>query len=356
MTTYNHQKYIGQAIQSVLAQTFTNFEFIIVNDGSTDNTDKIIKSYLFDNRIKYIYQDNQGASLACNQGIVNSRGKYIALMSGDDVCYDQRLEKQYHYLQETNFKVVFSWVNIINEKGNFSKKHEAKANVFNHNKTRAEILNYFFFKGNCFCAVTAFIERESILKAGLFNLSSIQLQDFDMWIKLLKDNEFSILPQKLLMYRIRGNTDNLSSSVNVLRVNFEAYQVYKCMFENVCIDLFKNAFCKSIVRSNFQDGIEYDIEKAFLYLKHEIPFVRSIGVEKLFDLLQNQCVLFVAKEKYNFRLASLYDLTQNRNMVNVRQFVDIKRDIYWSLCKKLSSLINIFKGTILKWYGLFFKP
>ena len=99
--------------------------------------------------------------------------------------------------------------------------------MFNHNKTRAEILNYFFFKGNCFCAVTAFIERESILKAGLFNLSSIQLQDFDMWIKLLKDNEVSILPKKLIKYRIRGNIDNLSSSVNILRTNFEAYQVYK---------------------------------------------------------------------------------------------------------------------------------
>ncbi|MBC1296726.1 glycosyltransferase family 2 protein, partial [Nostoc sp. UCD122] len=97
MTTYNHDKYIGEAVESILNQTYTNFELIIVNDGSNDKTDEIIRKFR-DERITYIYQENQGTSSAINRAILNSRGKYIAFMSGDDICYPHRLETQYNYL------------------------------------------------------------------------------------------------------------------------------------------------------------------------------------------------------------------------------------------------------------------
>src|SRR5579872_7310553 len=86
LITYNHEKYIAEAIQSILDQTFTDFELIIVNDGSTDKTEEIIKSFN-DKRINYIYQKNQGPSVTTNVGIMAAKGKYIAIMPGDDVCY-----------------------------------------------------------------------------------------------------------------------------------------------------------------------------------------------------------------------------------------------------------------------------
>ncbi|MCX8124968.1 MAG: glycosyltransferase family 2 protein [Spirochaetes bacterium] len=95
MTTYNHEKYIAEAVQRLLDQTFEDFELIIVNDGSTDKTEEMIKSF-DDKRIRYIYQENMGPSAAANTAIKNARGKYIALMSGDDVCYPKRLEVQYN--------------------------------------------------------------------------------------------------------------------------------------------------------------------------------------------------------------------------------------------------------------------
>jgi glycosyltransferase involved in cell wall biosynthesis len=332
MTTYNHQKYVEEAIQSILDQTFTDFELIIVNDGSTDNTDKIINKFISDSKVHYISQENQGTSLAINQGILQSKGKYIALMSGDDICYPNRLENQYQCLQEKQVKVIFTWVDIIDDNGNFIQQNRSTEGLFNHeNKTSAEILNYFFFHGNYLCAITALIERAEILKSGLFNLSLIQLQDFDMWTKLLKQNEIFILPLKLAKYRIRNNSGNLSSSANTLRVKFEMYQIYRHVLNDISIDLFKDAFHKDIKRKDFQDGIEYEIEKAFLYLKHQFPFIRSIGVEKLFNLLQDSLVLAVAKEKYNFSLPHLYKLTQDKYMINSQQFISSKREIYWSI-------------------------
>ena len=129
LVTYQHEKYIAEAIQSILDQTFEDFELVIVNDGSTDRTDEIIKTFL-DSRITYIYQENQGPSIASNNGILTSRGKYTALISGDDVCYPQRLEVQYKYLNDSGKKIAFSWIDVINDDSQLLKEHFIQ-NYFN---------------------------------------------------------------------------------------------------------------------------------------------------------------------------------------------------------------------------------
>ena len=105
MTTYNHEKYVGEATESVLKQTFDNIELVIVNDGSRDNTEKVIKKFN-DERIVYIYQENQGPSIAANNAILASRGKYIAIMSGDDVSLPLRIERQLNEYQKLGDKFL----------------------------------------------------------------------------------------------------------------------------------------------------------------------------------------------------------------------------------------------------------
>ena len=117
MTTYNHEKYVGEATESVLKQTFDNIELVIVNDGSRDNTEKVIKKFN-DERIVYIYQENQGPSIAANNAILASRGKYIAIMSGDDVSHPLRIERQLNEYQKQATKGVFSHCNFIDDDNN----------------------------------------------------------------------------------------------------------------------------------------------------------------------------------------------------------------------------------------------
>ena len=213
MTTYNHEKYIGEAIESVINQTVEDFELIIVNDGSTDKTEEIIKTFK-DTRINYIYQENQGPSAALNTSIVSAKGKYIALMSGDDICYPHRLESQYNCLLKSDQKIIFSWVDFIDENSQiFSGEPYLKQGWFNRfNKTRAEMLRHFFEQGNYLHGVTPFLERKILIESSLYHLTSIQAQDFYMSIKLLgKGYELFILPEKLLKYRVTGRNLSLSN-------------------------------------------------------------------------------------------------------------------------------------------------
>lgn len=339
MITYNHEKYIAESIQSVLDQTFTDFELIIVNDGSTDKTDEIIRTFK-DPRISYICQENQGPSVASNNAILTAKGKYIALMSGDDVCNPQRLEKQYFYATTTKYSVLFSWVDFIDDSGRLMARNHSADNYFNlKNKSSPEILRHFFFKGNYFCAPTAFIRKDLLLEAGLFCATSIQLQDFDLWVKLLSGNEFYICTDNLLKYRKRKRGFNLSSKKNILRTNFETCQIYRHIFDSIGTTLFKEAFCHFLQRKDFETRLEYEIEKSFLYFNHDLPFIRTIGVERLFKLLQDREVLTIAVEKYNFGLPSLYEIMQDERQIDRNYFLSFRRVLYEN-CLKFISIIR----------------
>ncbi|MDH6099002.1 glycosyltransferase [Anabaenopsis sp. FSS-46] len=317
MTTYNHEKYIGEAIESILNQTFSNFELIIVNDGSNDRTHEIIQQFK-DERITYIYQENQGTSRALNRAILASRGKYVAFMSGDDICYPNRLAIQYNYLLNSGQKIVFSWVEFIDDNSNIHLgEHISKTSSNHPNRSRTEILRYLFFNCNYINAVTGFIIRDLLVDAGLFNLASLQLQDFEMWIKLVKKYEIHILPEKLIKYRIRDNQANLCMNpANQPRTEFELYQIYKDIFNNVSVEMFKQSFSNEIRNINFSGHIEYKLEQAFIYLKHNLHYIRAVGAEKLFRLLQNEQILNIAQQKYNFSLTEFYSITKNLDFIN----------------------------------------
>lgn len=323
---YQHEKYIAEAIQSILDQTFTDFELIVVNDGSTDRTDEIIRSFQ-DDRIIYIYQENQGPSAAANNGILASSAKYIALMSGDDVCYPQRLAVEYQHLHDSGNRVVFSWVDFIDDDSQpFVGEHFAQ-DFFNHpQRSRAEMLNWFFMKGNYLCAVTALVEKEILVECGLFNPVLIQQQDFEMWVEIVKKHDISLLGDKLVKYRVRSGDNNLSSDpTNSVRSIFEGYQLYRKILNNTPIELFRESFSEAIDRREIAEGDSYELAKAFIYLNHDLTLLRHIGIEKLFDLLQSERTLRFAKSKYNFGLPELYALTKDADITNSRLQTELAR-------------------------------
>ncbi len=327
LITYNHEKYIKEAIYSVLSQTFQDYELIIVNDGSTDATDLIIKRILErenNPKIRYIYQENQGVSSALNTAILNAKGKYIASMSGDDVCYPHRLERQMQFIRETGAKIVFSWVDIIDDNSNIiTEKHRSNI-IFNQpHRSRIELLKYFFFNCNYINAVTGLIERDLLIKAGLYCLTSIQLQDFDMWVKLAKKYDIYMLTEKLVKYRIQDNNNNLSASEpdKLNRSYFEYQQIYRTFFDDFSMDLFKQVFVNEIKLKNFSSNIHYELEKAFIYLLHKAPHIQIIGREKLYHLLQDEFILKIAQSEYNFGLPDLFELTKNFDFWNYKQLL-----------------------------------
>lgn len=113
---YNHERFIGPAVESVLAQSLADLELIIIDDGSTDTTAKVIQSYQ-DSRLHYIYQDNQDAYNALNRGMGLARGEYIAILNSDDIYTKNRLERLVAQQRATGAQCLFSRVRLISDEG-----------------------------------------------------------------------------------------------------------------------------------------------------------------------------------------------------------------------------------------------
>lgn len=201
MPVYNGERYIAQAIESILNQTFKDFEFIIVNDGSTDKTQEILKRY---QGIKIINQNNQGVSVASNTGISQSSGKYIARLDADDISLPTRLAKQLAYLEEhAEIGILGSGAIIIDGKGKkwgYQKMPE----------TDAEIRWFSIFKSP-FIHSSVIFRRELIRNKfnEIYNQNYIPADDYDLWIRLLKTTNAANFPEPLIYYRVHDTNASL---------------------------------------------------------------------------------------------------------------------------------------------------
>lgn len=229
MICYNHEKYIEQSIESVINQTYQNWELIIVDNASIDRSCELLDRYQ-DPRIKKITLEfNSFVSYASNLGIKNANGEYIAILSADDYFETNKLEKQIRYMQETNSDVCFTWINPVNDSSEIID--HVTGTVFNRDFSNFEnLLKIFITEGNVLCAVTPVIKRTVFDKVGYFDHRLLQTQDFDFWLRLAKYYKIDVLPEKLTNYRVRDDGENLSIKMTkpaILRSNFEAVYFLK---------------------------------------------------------------------------------------------------------------------------------
>ncbi len=196
MPAYNAAKYIADAIDSVLLQTFGLFELIIVNDGSTDNTVKIIQSYN-DDRIILIDQENGGVSKALNTGLSVAKGEYIARFDADDICYPERIQKQLDFL-ETNpsYVIVGSDAEYMLENG----EHLFNFSCIGHTHEDLIAKLYFYCP---FIHSSVMYRKNDVLKAGGYSLLAHNFEDYFLWTRLATMGKLYNLPE--IIIRIRFN-------------------------------------------------------------------------------------------------------------------------------------------------------
>lgn len=234
LTSYNQGKYLRESIDSVLNQTFKDFELIICDDCSTDDSWEIIQSY-DDPRIeKRRNEVNKGARVTYE--IVDAcRGKYIAIHHSDDAWELDKLEKQVAFMEtHTEYAACFTKVKFINEnseiwelpEGNLYKK------IFEQeNRSKEEWLNHFFYKGNCLCHPSILIRKNIYRKYQLLDdFPLVQLPDFNNWIKICLNENIYIYPEYLMHFRIRQNVQDSVSSDRpdvTIRCQYELTKIYQ---------------------------------------------------------------------------------------------------------------------------------
>ncbi len=183
MPVYNAEKYLREAMDSVISQSYTQFDFIIVNDGSTDNSENIINSYK-DERIHLVSKPNGGVASALNAGILYSESKYIIRFDADDVCLPDRFQDQINFLEQ-NPEYVLIGGNVIymDEAGEFLFDFENKS------KTHEEIqLNML---GDCPVVHSSICyKRLAVIEAGLYNEFAFTFEDHLLWTRLINIGKF----------------------------------------------------------------------------------------------------------------------------------------------------------------------
>ncbi|HBN76332.1 MAG TPA: hypothetical protein DD473_11045 [Planctomycetaceae bacterium] len=213
MASYNHAEYIGEAIDSVLAQDFSDWELFIVDDASTDSTRDVLSEYS-DPRIHCHYFSINRQDHPRNYALQKARGQYVAFLNSDDAFLPGKLAKQVDYLERhSTVGAIFTHTRCIDENGELQQSHPLQRLFGQSNRTRHEWLRWFFERGNCLCFSSAMIRRSTFSESETiwFNPSFIQLSDFDLWIRICLKNEIWILTEQLTATRVLPAQRNLSA-------------------------------------------------------------------------------------------------------------------------------------------------
>ncbi len=215
IASYEHEAYVTECIESVLAQTFQDFEIVVTDDGSRDGTAQRVRA-IGDPRIQLeVLEHNRGACIALNRGIARARGEFVAILNSDDAFVADKLETQVAFLdRHLDVAAVFGWPELVDERGQpFCDAAHKDWSVFQvENRSRHQWLRHFFDRGNCLCHPTLMIRRRCYHAVGGYDARLAQVPDLDMWVRLAARYELHVLPRALTRFRIREDLRNASAA------------------------------------------------------------------------------------------------------------------------------------------------
>lgn len=311
MAAYNHAPYVGEAIESVLSQEDCDFEFIIVDDGSQDDTVKEIQKFT-DPRIKFIaFKKNKGACTALRKAIETGSGEYVAIINSDDAFLPNKLKKQSDFLDiHPNIYAVFGYPSFVDKNGKKLEENEhfCRDIFFQQNRSRHEWLKFFFYKTNALCHPTAMLRRDCYRKLGYYDPRMTQLPDFDFWVRLVLHYDIYILQEELIKFRILPHEGNASALniTNVRRNQFELLHILPHFLKIPSLEEYLKVFPEdATLFSNFSKDakslIHYAIAQKAIDLKN--PCISSVyhcfGMQVLFNLFSQKEFLENVAPKLN---------------------------------------------------------
>jgi glycosyltransferase involved in cell wall biosynthesis len=296
--TYNRAHVLARAIQSVLDQTYQDFEMIVVDDGSNDNTEEVVKSFN-DPRIRYIrHEGNRGAAAARNTGIKAAKGKFIAFQDSDDEWLPEKLQKQMKVFENAPARVGVVYTGFWSIEGNVKQYGPNREILYKEGDIHSQIL-----QGNFIGTPAAVVKKACFEKAGMFDERLPRLIDWELWIRVSKYFDFKFIDEPLgVAYFVGGG----------IRTNEEALITAQELILETHYGEFERAGKKILAKQLFRagnllclygktsQGREYVLRarKLFPALKYFVAtYVSLLGPEayKLTAKLSRGCVKWLEK-------------------------------------------------------------
>ena len=209
--TFNRRDYITIALDSVLKQTYKDYEIIIIDDGSSDDTKEVLKPY--QDNIRYFYQDNKGIPTTRNKGIKEAQGDYIAFLDSDDYWLPEKLERQIEcFSRNSHYGMVATRCSSITPDGKLRKKNRPGKSGW--------VLTDLF-KANFIRTSSAMIKKECFEKVGLFDESLPECEEYDLWLRIAREYPVGFINEPLAVYTDNPegiSTDSLAGRLMRLKV------------------------------------------------------------------------------------------------------------------------------------------
>ena len=326
MSVYNNEKVVARAIGSILNQTYKDFEFLIIDDASTDDTSRIIDSYK-DKRIRTIRnKNNLGLTKSLNIGLRTAGGKYVARIDADDISLPERLAKQIDFLEENpDFVLCGTSYHIIDKKGNTIKDI-----VYN---TNPEKLYYDLNFQNIIAHSSIMFKKGKVLSVGGYSDKYRYSQDFDLWQRLVRIEKVWVLPDVLMKWN--DSEDNISSK-NSDQQSKSAFEIFKSNLKRLGIrdkeindiGCFHNFYSKKYLKSS-----SGDIYKAL----HALKSVNAAIIKKAPDFYDKKALIDTSYKTISNLLSCIYKSSSNRNTALkyiFKNLYDLRLDL--ELFKKLT--------------------
>jgi len=299
---YNHERYIAECLDSVLAQTRRPDRVIVVDDSSNDDSRSIVESYRSEG-VDLITCDRVGPSVVFNTGVEAIDTDVVAIVSADDSCLANRLERQVWLLDRYEVDLIMGLPVIIDEDSHVRSDALAPEFFEPFESGSGPLLGQLFTSGNFICAATATFRRSTFQSLGGFHPGLLQLQDFHLWLKwswrrmLLSNERFS---------NYRKAPGSLSAASNDRRMNAERQWVYRHLFDDVPDEVIQATFPHIVPASPKERHRGLDL--ASIYLQHVDPLVYQLGCELLLDCLDHEDGV-VATADYGITLQRIFSLT-----------------------------------------------
>jgi glycosyltransferase involved in cell wall biosynthesis len=242
---YNGEKTIRKTIKSVLNQTFSDLELIVINDGSQDSTLDIVKN-LSDSRLQLFSYSNAGQAISRNRGIKQASGEYISFIDADDLWTSDKLERQLAALQNhPDAAVAYSWCNHIDAE---DKVLRPGSRIIANGNIYPQLLVANFLENGS----NPLIRRQALTEVGEFEASLSPAEDWDLWLRLAAKYQFITVPSPQVLYRVSAS----SASSNIMKM------------ELVCLQVIERAFSQA--PKSLQHLNQYSLANLYKYLLYKI--------------------------------------------------------------------------------------